>query len=344
LRIRGVRSGDLLPAFMLAAADGQSHTVPATELVLAAAAVGLNPHTGRSWTERVLGLLARHGPFALAWLEAVMRAADQRASADATLADPALQSDNADHGRPGNHPPLAGTARSGEAPSPLGEHPAQRGTQHGAGRRTGGPGPAGGRTRAPAHATRYVESQLGRLSYQELAPHLARAAAQVEADIEAGCFDDLPLGADVVLDLHRRLCAHLTPQLAGWRRIDVLVGTHTPPPAHQLALLMREYALDLQARIAATRADTDGIFELLAFAEGRLLSIHPFADFNGRVSRLFLRLLLRRLDLPDVDIVPDTANPEPYFETLRAADQRDWRPLAMLWRHRVESTQGGPAS
>jgi CRISPR-associated endonuclease/helicase Cas3 len=347
LRIRGVRSGDILPAFSLAAADGQSHAVPETELVLAAAAVGLNPHTGRSWTERVLGLLARHGPFVLAWLEAVMRAADQRASADATLADPALEDDNAEHGRPGDHPPLAGTARSGEASPPLGQHPAQRGAQHGAGRRAGGPGDPGSRTRASAHATpqstRYLETQLGRLSYAELAPHLARGAAQVEADIQSGVFDDRTLDDKLIQDLHRRLCAHLTPQLAGWRRVEVLVGTHTPPPPHLVSLLMHEYALNLQARIAATPPDTPGIFETLAFAEGRLLSIHPFADFNGRVSRLFLRLLLRRLDLPDVDIVPDPDQPEPYFQALRAADLRDWRALASLWRQRVELTQGGPA-
>jgi hypothetical protein len=167
-----------------------------------AAAVGLNPHTGRSWTERVLGLLARHDPFALAWLEAVTRAADQRAAADATLADATLHTDNVDHGRPGDHPPLAGTSRSGEAPPPLGEHPAQRGAQHGAGRRAGGSGAAGSRTRAPAHATRYLETQLGRLSYLELAPHLAQAASRVEADIEAGQFDERPLDAQFVQELH----------------------------------------------------------------------------------------------------------------------------------------------
>lgn len=344
LRIRGVRSGDVLPAVSLSAADGQRHMLPETELVLAAAAVGLNPHTGRGWTERVLGLLTRHGPFALAWLEAVMRAADQRASADGALVDPTLQADNADHGRPGDHPPLAGAARRGEAPSPLGEHSAQRGTQHGAGGRTGGSGPAGSRTRAPAHATRYLETERGRLSYLELAPHLARATSQIEADIEAGLFDEQPLEAELVHDLHRRLCEKLTPQLAGWRRIEVRVGSHTPPAAHQIPLLMREYALDLQARIAATRVNSELIFEALAFAEGRLLSIHPFADFNGRVSRLFLRLLLRRLDLPDVDIVLDPDRPGPYFEALRAGDQRDWRALANLWRRRVELSRGEPSS
>ncbi len=174
--------------------------------------------------------------------------------------------------------------------------------------------------------------------------HLALAAASIEADIEAGRFDDRPLDAALIQDLQRRMCAHLTPQLAGWRRVEVLVGTHIPPPAHQIHLLMHEYALDLQTRIASTPTDSERIFELLAFAEGRLLSIHPFADFNGRACRLFLRLLLRRLDMPDVDIVPDPQDPEPYFEALRTGDQRDWRALAALWRQRVELTEKGPGS
>lgn len=88
--IRGVQEGDELPIVALAAADGSHHDLPAVRLHLAAAAAGLNPRTGQGWTERALGLLARHGPFTLAWMEALLRAADQRASADVTLIDPQL--------------------------------------------------------------------------------------------------------------------------------------------------------------------------------------------------------------------------------------------------------------
>ena len=95
LRIRGVRSGDLLPQLDLMTANGTKHRLPSLEMRLAPASVGLNVETGRGWTERVLGLLEQHGPFALAWLEAVMRAADQRASRDSVLVDPALQVDDA---------------------------------------------------------------------------------------------------------------------------------------------------------------------------------------------------------------------------------------------------------
>ena len=79
-RIRGIRDGDTLPLLDLFAADRTLHQLPETLLDLAPAAAGLNPRTGAGWTERVLSLLDRHGPFALAWLEALLRAADQRAS------------------------------------------------------------------------------------------------------------------------------------------------------------------------------------------------------------------------------------------------------------------------
>ena len=87
LRIRGLRQGDVLPEIELAGADGELHRLPAMEIDLAPSAAGLNPHTGRGWTERVLGLLELHGPFALAWLESLIIAADHRASANASLVD-----------------------------------------------------------------------------------------------------------------------------------------------------------------------------------------------------------------------------------------------------------------
>lgn len=88
-RIRGVVDGETLPSLTLADGSGGFQDLPATRLYLAPAAAGLNPTTGAGWTERVLKLLERHGPFALAWLEALLRAADQRASRQ-PVCDPLL--------------------------------------------------------------------------------------------------------------------------------------------------------------------------------------------------------------------------------------------------------------
>jgi CRISPR-associated endonuclease/helicase Cas3 len=57
--------------------------------------MGISSVTGRGWTERVLRLLGRLSPFQLAYLEALLRVADQRASAERT-GDPILKSERAD--------------------------------------------------------------------------------------------------------------------------------------------------------------------------------------------------------------------------------------------------------
>lgn len=96
------------------------------------------------------------------------------------------------------------------------------------------------------------------------------------------------------------------PDWAGrWRTIAVRVGNLEAPPPHQIPILMRDYGADLLARWPMASATTgDLTLELLAFAEGRFLIIHPFQDFNGRTIRLFLLELLRRLDLPRVILAP----------------------------------------
>ena len=77
---------------------------------------------------------------------------------------------------------------------------------------------------------------------------------------------------------------------------------------------MRIYSDDLTARLAHLTDDL--LLETLAFAEGRLLTIHPLRDFNGRVTRFFLRVLLHRLELPPVDLVPTTQADEPPISPL----------------------------
>ena len=54
--------------------------LPDVSSTLSPAAVGLSCRTGISWRERCLGVIDRYGPAALAFLEAILRAADVRAS------------------------------------------------------------------------------------------------------------------------------------------------------------------------------------------------------------------------------------------------------------------------
>jgi CRISPR-associated endonuclease/helicase Cas3 len=86
LPIRGIREGDVLPSVLI---DASTPPLPPLVLTLQPASLGLSPATGRSWRERTEALLERFGPGALAWLEALIIAADRRASR-LTTSDPAL--------------------------------------------------------------------------------------------------------------------------------------------------------------------------------------------------------------------------------------------------------------
>ena len=192
----------------------------------------------------------------------------------------------------------------------------------------------------PPHATRFIETSRGILSYAQLAPLLAERVLQTLEDIEDGLFAQAPLGETLLLDLHKAVCGDLTPEWAGRiRAINVKVGEHEPPEPHQLQILLRDYFADLNARLSEISAPENPLLlEALAFAEGRLLFIHPFADFNGRVTRLLLAELLRRLDLPPVELAPETDESRAdYIRALRAADKLDWKPLTNLWRKRLET-------
>ena len=305
LRIRGVREGDILPPLPLATADGGFHQLPATALDLSPSEAGLSPRTGRSWTERVLNLVECFGPFTLAWLETLLRSADQRASGQ-TITDKLLQEREHDN---------AG---------------------HSDGERTGGRGADSETTRPVYSATRYIETSAGILNHQELAPLLDERIAGTEIAISDRRFASLSL-QDLLLELHRRICADLTPGMAGrWRLRNVPLGEYQAPPYWQVPILIRSYTADLKARLASLN-DSSGekIADVLAFAEGRLLHIHPLEDFNGRVSRLFLIELLYRLGLPVTDpAVFSAKEAKGYFTALQAYDRHDPRPLSAIWRRR----------
>lgn len=73
---RGIWEGDTLPPLTLG-----ERALPATTLKLALMELG-DGEQGASWTRRSQGLLVRHGPFVLAWLETLVRLADWRGTRD----------------------------------------------------------------------------------------------------------------------------------------------------------------------------------------------------------------------------------------------------------------------
>ena len=276
---------------------------------------------------------------ALEWIKKLLRRSGRKAPPRGSLEPLSEQADNPARGLETDNRTLAQPHARGAGSDSPGQLAAEGGAEHGVRGRAGGPAHSGAGTRPPRAATRYLNTALGVLSYAEIALHLARRVQALQSTIAAGELDGRTLDENLLLELHRRICADLIPDIAGrWRTTDVVVGDHEPPAYPLVPQRMREYALDLQARLASLPQEPDDLWlEALAFAEGRLLSIHPFADFNGRVTRVFIDLLTRVLKLPDVDPTPDPGEPTArYLAALRAADRNEWRALMDIWRRRIE--------
>lgn len=92
--IRGVRERDQIPSTLLPRADGTPVEMPAITLSLDIASMGLSTLYGASWIERVQGIQSYYGVFAIAWLEALVRAIDGWSSSDSqppgNTADPLI--------------------------------------------------------------------------------------------------------------------------------------------------------------------------------------------------------------------------------------------------------------
>lgn len=167
--------------------------------------------------------------------------------------------------------------------------------------------------------------------------------AEILAENVARCLDELldanpatsEISAEWLRTVHGRIAGDLFPDWAGrFRTTDVQVGTHSPPPAHDVSVRVRDFCLDLEERLRHA-GNAQSVAELLAWADWRFQWIHPFKDFNGRVGRILLVALAFRLGLPPVDPAGSQEGKADYFAALRAADAGDLRPLTAVWLNRL---------
>lgn len=108
------------------------------------------------------------------------------------------------------------------------------------------------------------------------------------------------LGEGTVTELHRRVVLRSRPEIAGvystMRRRIAGSAVVFPNPA-KLPMLMEAFGDWLTDAEPSPATAFDAHF--------RLVTIHPFADGNGRTARLLMNLILLRAGYPPVAIRPD---------------------------------------
>ncbi|HLH93438.1 MAG TPA: Fic family protein [Xanthobacteraceae bacterium] len=142
----------------------------------------------------------------------------------------------------------------------------------------------------------------------------------IQTALERGSFK---LRLSLILALHREALAGISTYAGNFRPAGVAIrgSKHEPPGAHLVPELVEElcdYVND--------NWDKASPIHLGAYLMWRLNWIHPFADGNGRTSRILSYVVLSiraGFVVPGTPTIPDqiVSNRDPYFEALDAADE-----------------------
>ena len=130
------------------------------------------------------------------------------------------------------------------------------------------------------------------------------------------------LDEQIIKDLHAILMENII--FGGiYRNVDVYISgaAHTPPSSSDMYRQVKAFYLDLQDRAK------DNVVELAAWTHAEFVRIHPFADGNGRTSRLIMNYQLMANGFLPVSIAKE--NRLEYFNVLEAyAVKKDIKPFA----------------
>jgi Fic family protein len=105
-----------------------------------------------------------------------------------------------------------------------------------------------------------------------------------------------------------------------YRLVNVHAGARTFPNYSKVPDLMKSFVGNVNRQIAEAKTFQQKC-EAAFYAHFWLVSIHPFADGNGRTSRLIMNYILSRFDLPIFYVYKSSRIP--YIQALEKARETD---------------------
>lgn len=123
-----------------------------------------------------------------------------------------------------------------------------------------------------------------------------------------------PLNERNLLQIHSIILKSIDKVNAGrYRKVPVLISgsTHIPLQPYLVQKLMEDYFLFYEENKSSLHPVV-----LSAEMHERLVTIHPFVDGNGRISRLVMNLILLQNGFPIANIKGDTESRIKYYNAL----------------------------
>ncbi|MBS3123586.1 Fic family protein [Candidatus Woesearchaeota archaeon] len=135
------------------------------------------------------------------------------------------------------------------------------------------------------------------------------------------------LSLEIILLWHKKLFQDTKPDIAGKIRthgVAISGSRFMPPTPVELTFLLREF-------FSWYNKNNDKIHpvELAALVHLKFVSIHPFGDGNGRISRLMMNFILQKFNYPLLNISYENRNS--YYRALERAQIKNEEQIFIQW-------------
>lgn len=147
----------------------------------------------------------------------------------------------------------------------------------------------------------YRDTKLGILPIKEIEIIITDNLANVRAYVLRN-YKKLSINSGLAKNLHLKLAGSLFPEAGQYRKRNVRVGNYELPPYFKVAEMMKDWERDFRERKKYIKKLDDHI-EILAWMMHKLLLIHPFFDYNGRIARLMGEIYLIKNKLPAISFM-----------------------------------------
>lgn len=141
------------------------------------------------------------------------------------------------------------------------------------------------------------------------------------------------IAEEEILKVHGTIFSGILENAGSYRNSQVYIegSDHEPPPAFEVPELMKELVGWLNKN-----PDELNPIELASVFHHKLVSIHPFDDGNGRVSRLMANLIL--ISNGYTLTVVKNIDRKKYYDALDKADHEDLKPFVNFLARCVEQS------
>ncbi len=139
------------------------------------------------------------------------------------------------------------------------------------------------------------------------------------------------LSLQIVLYWHKKLLEQTKHDIAGKIRsyqVAIARSKFVPPSPIEVDLLLREFFDGYTKNKSKIHP-----VELAALAHLKFVTIHPFGDGNGRISRLMMNFVLHKYKYPMLDI--SYANRASYYNALERAQMKMNEAIFVQWFFRM---------